>query len=124
MWIFPIILSIVLSIFSTAVMSYISMATPIGPWISSTLVLITMLIFKLFAQKESSSQKIALITVSGSIGGILATALGFSFPTLYFLDPGLFNAWMASPRLFYSYSSGFFFCCRVVWILDCQCCRA
>ena len=32
----------------------------------------------------------------------MATAIGFSYPALYFLDPALFNAWMA--RLFFLYA--------------------
>ncbi len=95
-----ILLSIVLSIFSTAVMSYISMATPIGPWIAPTLVLMAMLIVRLFYRGRDYGQEIILATFSGSIGGILATSFGFSFPTLYFLDPELFNAWMSSPLYF------------------------
>lgn len=105
MWILAILLSVVLSIFSTAVMSYISMATPIGPWIASTLVLIAMLVFKLF--RQYSSEKIALVTAAGSVGGILATALGFSFPTLYFLDTSLFNSWMANPYYFVAVLAAF-----------------
>lgn len=95
-----IIVSIVLSVFSTAVMSYISMATPIGPWIAPTLVLFAMLLFKLLWQKNIVSENLAVAVSAGSIGGILATAFGFSFPTLYFLDPELFTSWMAD-RLFF-----------------------
>jgi hypothetical protein len=95
-----IFLSIILSIFSTAVMSYISMATPIGPWIAPTLVLLAMLVVRLFYRGRDYGQEIVLATFSGSIGGILATSFGFSFPTLYFLDPVLFNSWMSSPLYF------------------------
>lgn len=109
MWIIAIILSIFLSIFSTAVMSYISMATPIGPWIASTLVLIAMLVYKVLGQKDHVSEQLALVTVAGSVGGILATAMGFSFPTLYFLDPTTFNAWMNSPIYFCSVLAAFAF---------------
>lgn len=93
-------LSIGLSIFSTAVMSYISMATPIGPWIAPTLVLMAMLVVRLCYRGHDYAQEVILATFSGSIGGILATSFGFSFPTLYFLDPALFNAWMSSPFYF------------------------
>jgi len=92
-------LSIIFASFSTIVMSYISMATPIGPWIAPTLVLITLLLFSILRLKIKNSS-IALSVVSGSIGGILATGMGFSFPTLYFLDPALFNSWMAHPIYF------------------------
>lgn len=95
-----VLLSIVLSIFSTAVMSYISMATPIGPWIAPTLVLLAMLIVRIFYSGRDYAQEVVLATFSGSIGGILATSFGFSFPTLYFLDPTLFGNWMGSPFYF------------------------
>lgn len=95
-----VLLSIVLSIFSTAVMSYISMATPIGPWIAPTLVLMAMLVVRVCYRGRDYGQEIVLATFSGSIGGILATSFGFSFPTLYFLNPTLFNAWMSNPFYF------------------------
>jgi hypothetical protein len=94
-----IIISALLSVFSTAVMSYISMATPIGPWIAPTLVLIGALLFKVVFQSIKTAP-LACAVYAGSIGGILATALGFSFPTLYFLDPVLFNGWMERPLYF------------------------
>lgn len=92
-------ISVILSIFSTAVMCYISMATPIGPWIAPTLVLGALFLFRLVQQKISS-ESIALAVSAGSIGGILATAVGFSFPTIYFLDPPLFKAWLQQPLFF------------------------
>src|SRR5579863_2358817 len=100
-----IILSIALSLFSTIVMSYVSLATPIGPWIAPTLVFIALLISKMITKITSSSMSYAVS--AGSIGGILATACAFSFPTMYFLDPALFNTWMASP-LFFSLLLGCF----------------
>ncbi len=103
-----------LSIFSTAVMSYISMATPIGPWIALTLVLMSTFIFRLFHLNGSYAKHVALATCGGSVGGILATACGFSFPTLYFLSPQLFATLMANPLQFalllssLSFVAGFF----------------
>jgi len=90
---------IILSTFATSVMSYISMATPIGPWIAPTVVLIAMLFYKL-TQSANQSESIAFITIASSIGGILATACGFSYPTLYFLDPDLFQSWLSEPFYF------------------------
>src|SRR5665647_1235310 len=100
MLIIAIFFSIIFSIFSTVVMSYISMATPIGPWIAPTIALLAMLLLKLFAIKHNNVERVGLITTAGSIGGILATGMGFSFPTLYFVDPVLFNQWLASPLYF------------------------
>lgn len=98
-------LAIILSIFSTMVMSYIAMATPIGPWIAPTIVLIAMLCLRLIRVKEQV-RPLSLIAAAGSVGGILATAAGFSLPTLYFLSPDLFASWMAQPGYFAMVVSG------------------
>ena len=95
-----IVLSLLLSLFSTAVMSYISMATPLGPWIAPTLVLIGMAFLRLAHKHMNVSEEIVLSVVAGSIGGILGTASGFAFPTLYFLDKPLFMSWINQPFLF------------------------
>jgi len=102
MKILTILVAVFLSVFSTVTMSYIGMAIPIGPWIAPTLALIAILIFKIFSQLPSSdtTKEIALATSAGSVGGIVATAMGFYFTTLYFLDPTLFNSWMQSPAYF------------------------
>ena len=111
--IITLVLAIFLSIFSTTVMGYISMATPIGPWIAPTVVLVSMLLLKLMRVKDQV-RPLSLIAVSGSVGGILATAAGFSLPTLYFLSPDLFASWMAHPIYFamvvtgLSFVAGFF----------------
>ncbi len=105
MRILPVSIAIILSTFATAVMSYISMATPIGPWIAPTIVLISMLLLKLLPTKQPS-HAIAFITIASSIGGILATACGFSYPTLYFLDPLLFQGWLSDPLYFCFILSG------------------
>lgn len=102
MVIIAVIMSFFLSIFSTIVLSYISMATGIGPWIAPTLVLIAMPLFKIFTHDDRLTERVGLVTVAGSVGGILATGMGFSLPTLYFVDPVLFNSWMASPLYFSS----------------------
>ncbi|HLW73248.1 MAG TPA: hypothetical protein VKR54_04315 [Candidatus Babeliales bacterium] len=93
-----IIISIALSLFSTTVMSYVALATPIGPWIAPTLVFIVLLLSKAIIRISTTSMAYAVS--AGSIGGIMATACAFSFPTIYFLDPTLFNTWMSSPLFF------------------------
>jgi len=100
--IFTIAISIILSLFSTTVMSYISMAAPIGPWIAPTLVLCATLFFAFTKKKSNNLQDLALVTAAGSVGGIAATAVAFSFPAIYFLDPIIFNRWMAQPVHFAS----------------------
>jgi len=105
MQLIAIIISILLSVFSTIVMSYIALATPIGPWIAPTLVFIVLLFSQIFSRITTSSMAYAVS--AGSIGGIMATACAFSFPTIYFLDPALFGVWMESP-LFFSGMLGIF----------------
>ena len=103
---YQICIALFLSFFSTAVMSYISMATPIGPWIDPTLALLALILF------HSTIAKINMpvsVVVAGGIGGILATACGFSFPAIYFLNPALFNQWMAHPWYFITLLSGLAF---------------
>lgn len=101
------LISILLSIFSTIVMGYVALATPIGPWIAPTLVFIVLLCSRLCIRVTVPSTAYAVS--AGSIGGILATACAFSFPTLYFLDPILFNSWMSFPLFFVSVLGGFCF---------------
>ena len=91
-----IIISTLLSIFSTVVMAYISMATPIGPWIAPTLALFSAMIFHLMRTKTDLIKKQTLVVSAGSIGGIVATAFGFAFPTLYFLSPTIFEQLIAN----------------------------
>lgn len=100
---FTMLMVILMSFFSTAVLSYISMAIMIGPWIESTIVLIASLIMMIFAYRWAYAQRcnaLVYITAGGSVGGIIATGCGFAFPTLYFLDPVLFSQWIAHPLFF------------------------
>ena len=96
-------LTFIFSCLSTAILSYISMAVMLGPWIDSTIVLASSMILAFFARKmllSTRQNSIALITIGGSVGGIVATACGFAFPTLYFLDKELFNSWLSQPLYF------------------------
>ncbi len=104
-----IIVTIILSLCSTAILSYISLAVPIGPWIEPTIVLIAMLMLGLLMRNVSlhaRSHALTLVTAGASIGGILATGCGFAFPTLYFLDQEFFTKWLQSPLYFMSIMTG------------------
>jgi hypothetical protein len=101
--IITIIVSILFSLLSTVVIGYIALATPIGPWMEMTLVLLGTLFFNLIFSKVSQAHKVqalAFSTAAGGIAGAVAMACAFSFPTLYFLDPNLFNTWMSNPFTF------------------------
>jgi hypothetical protein len=114
--IIAILLVAILSVFSVGVMSYVAMATPLGPWIEPTIVLCATLLLKILAwlgakslcsetSREQRLRVIILIVAGSSIGGIIATAMGFSFPALYFLDQQLFMGWVSRPVYFWVVSS-------------------
>lgn len=107
-WLVVSIIGAILAVFSTCVMSYLTMATPIGPWIAPTLALMAMLLFKIFRyKKDRAVHASVLATCAGSVGGIVATAFGFSFPTLYFVDKAVFMDWLSSPIYFSCVLSAF-----------------
>lgn len=96
-----IVLTCCLAVCATAILSYISMAVMIGPWIESTVILLaTLALYAWRANQQQRSRALVLVTAGASIGGILATGLGFAFPTLFFLDPNQFNLWLAQPLHF------------------------
>ncbi|MFH1643724.1 MAG: OPT/YSL family transporter [bacterium] len=100
---FLIIPSILFSLFSSAVLSYIAMSTMVGPWIAPVLVLIGGLILRFRKIHESQgkiNQDIALMQTAGSVGGLIAVGIGFTLPTLFFLDPVSFNNWIKNPFYF------------------------
>lgn len=110
--ILPLILCVIFSILSTAMLSYISMAVMIGPWVHSIIILVSSLLLAPIAKRfigNHRTQSIALITAGASIGGILATGFGFAFPTIYFLDPALFNHWLENPPYFIAIMAGLAF---------------
>lgn len=92
-----IVTSIIFAIFSTSVMTYITLATPIGPWMGPTLAMLGILGIRCIGHFTTNNLLYAVS--AGSIGGILATAFGFSLPTYYFLNPEHFNSVMAQPVL-------------------------
>ncbi len=102
-------LSVIFALFSTAVISYVAMATPIGPWMEMTLVLLGTIFFRFLTHQiavTAQMRSLACATAAGGIGGAVAMACAFSFPTLYFLDPELFNTWMAKPFYFSAIMAG------------------
>lgn len=92
-----IVISILFAVFSTSVMTYITIATPIGPWMGPTLAMLGILGVRCIGHFTTNNLLYAVS--AGSIGGILATSFGFSFPTYYFLDSSAFNTFMQQPFL-------------------------
>lgn len=96
-------LTTVFACLATAIMSYIAMATATGPWIEPTLVLFGALILRVVSRSWSPHQftsTLGLATAGGALGGIMATAVAWAFPTLYFLDKSLFVSWLVNPWYF------------------------
>lgn len=93
------LLAIIMSFFSASVMAYVSMATSIGPWISPTLLLLLYALYGLCRQKPTVFTLLG-ISSCASIGGIAATACGFSFPAIFFLDAHLYQSLVANPYHF------------------------
>ena len=103
---FIILPSIFFALFSSSILSYISMSTMVGPWIAPVLVLIGGIILKLRRipqEKSVMNQEIALMQTAGSVGGLIAIGIGFTLPTLFFLDPVFFNDWLKYPLHFCSF---------------------
>jgi hypothetical protein len=114
------LLTVLFSCASTAILSYIAMAVMLGPWIDSTVVLGASIIFAICARTISINtrhQSIALVTIGASVGGIVATACGFAFPTLYFLDKNLFATWVSNPLFFCAVMGALVFCAGFYGIL-------
>ena len=98
---FLLIWSSVATVLATGIMSYITMATAIGPWIETVIVLLgTVLVHLLYRHATERTHLLGLSTAAAGMGGIIATACGFSFPTLYFLEPELFRTWLSNPLYF------------------------
>ncbi|MFA6263051.1 MAG: OPT/YSL family transporter [Candidatus Babeliales bacterium] len=96
------ILGIVFTLFSVITLSYVSMATMVGPWIAPTLVLLGNCFYRLRPAKNAAQQteEIALMQAIGAGGGIIATGIGFALPMLYFLDEKAFTELLAQPWYF------------------------
>ncbi len=97
------ITGIIFSVLSCMILLYVSIVTGIGPWIAPTLVLATSLLLKTRKNKKPQiveNQEMALIQTIGSVGALVAVAIGFTLPTLYFLDAKIFNAWLETPLYF------------------------
>lgn len=96
------VIAFLFSCLATTVMSYISLAVPIGPWIEPTLALLGMIIVRccVTAQTKDKEQSVALATIAGGISGIVASACAWTIPALHFMRPATFAVWFAQPLAF------------------------
>lgn len=81
-------------------MSYVAMATPMGPWIAPSLALASLIIARFVLKQERIPAAVGFAVAGGSVGGIIATAFAFSFPTLFFLENPQFMMWLKNPVTF------------------------
>lgn len=104
---FTLFLALLFTVVATSIMSYISMATPIGPWVETIIILGGILLFQVIRQIITIPVgALGFATGAAGIGGIVATACGFSFPTLYFLDKSLFVSYLSEPLYFSALMAG------------------
>ncbi|MFA6527302.1 MAG: hypothetical protein WCT20_02670 [Candidatus Babeliales bacterium] len=96
--------------FSVATLGYLSIATVFGPWIAPTLVLFSLALKPFFSgnSQAEKTQQILLLQSIAAVGGIVAVAIGFSLPTLFFLERPLFDAFTHNSLFF---CSGLAFVC-------------
>jgi len=88
-WILTACLAALFATVAAAVMGYITLVVGIGPWIDVTLALMTCALMQWAIGRYFSSSPVlagVMATAAGSIGGIVANAVSWSIPTLYFLD--------------------------------------
>lgn len=88
------------TVLSTIMLSYISIATMVGPWIAPTLVLLGHIIFGVLGKNKQHTENVTLSQAIGAGGGIVATGIGFSLPMLYFMDKNTFSELIQSPTSF------------------------
>jgi uncharacterized oligopeptide transporter (OPT) family protein len=98
-----ILLGIFFTVVSVLILSYVSIATILGPWIAPTIILFSTVISSLLLrirQKSFSLQDLVKIQAIAAGGGIIATGVGFSLPIIFFLEPEVFDQWMKAPGYF------------------------
>lgn len=102
-----VLFGIFFTVISILILSYVSIATILGPWIAPTIILFSVGISGMLSklkQKSFSLQDLIKIQAIAAGGGIIATGVGFSLPIIFFLEPKIFDQWMHAP---------FYFCCMV-----------
>jgi len=94
---------ILLTSCASFVMTYVSLAVPIGPWIDPTLALFVLMWLQMYSWLSWPTfdlERWLLIVLSAAgIGGIVGTAAAWSFPTLYFLNADQAQHWLYLPMI-------------------------
>ncbi len=77
---------------AAALLLYISIATGLGPWVAPLLIVMIRSIIR-------DREQVALLAIIASFGGAIATGIGFSVTTLYFVDRPLWEYYCHKPWL-------------------------
>ncbi|MGB8468454.1 MAG: hypothetical protein WCE21_05645 [Candidatus Babeliales bacterium] len=94
------LLTFLLTILATTIMSYVSLITPVGPWIAPILIVCARMLMQWHVRcNESRVATVGYAVAGASAGGIIATACAFSLPAFYYNDPTLVTQLMAQPVL-------------------------
>lgn len=97
------LLTLLFTCLAVFVLSYVSLAVMIGPWIDPTLALCGLGLLSLsawFSWRGVSRSEMLLVVAAGSMGGLIASAAVWSIPTLYFLDNAYFISLLERPMYF------------------------
>lgn len=94
--------SVVLSFLSTVVMSYLAISIEVTFWVAPIISLLMLLLSVFLLGKRLSQDSVVMLLAAGSLGEMIGLAIGFSWPTLYFLHKNIFLQWMESPVFFAS----------------------
>nr|MBP9765354.1 hypothetical protein [Candidatus Babeliales bacterium] len=100
-------ISVIFSVISTGMMSYLTMNTQVGPWVAPVFSVVCMTFMMPLFSTEWLRKYAVVIICAGSIGGMVGTCLGLSFPSFYFLHPKTFEIWISSPYIYVYVLSGF-----------------
>lgn len=95
-----VLLSIILSFFSTCVMSYLAVSIEVTFWVAPIVSLAMIMILLQVTRQKWSKEYAVMLLAAGSVGEMVGLGLGFSWPTLYFLHKNIFLTWMESPIAF------------------------
>lgn len=110
-------LSILFSIVSTGMMSYLAMTTQLGPWVAPVFVVVSMVLMMPFFDARWFKKHVVITIAAGSVGGMVGICLGLSIPSFYFLHHHLFIRWLSTPWIFILIISGFVLCAAAFALL-------
>lgn len=92
-----ILLTIIFSVLSLVMMSYLAMNTQMGPWIAPVFVVVSMMLAIPIVSRRWFAKYAIITIIAGSIGGMVGGCLGATIPSFYFLNKNMFLQWMQHP---------------------------